>query len=92
LYRAYQQKTLLIITAHPTEVYNLIHERTQHAATSISGIGLYQKQERSLLYSVVYSNEISSLINAIHTIDADAFINVIKTEQINGKFYKKPKD
>jgi uncharacterized membrane-anchored protein YitT (DUF2179 family) len=92
LYRAYQQKTLLIITTRPTDVYNLIQERTQHAATSMSGMGLYQNQERSLLYSVVFSNEVSSLVNAIRAIDTDAFINVIKTEQINGKFYKKPID
>jgi uncharacterized membrane-anchored protein YitT (DUF2179 family) len=49
-------------------------------------------QERSLLYSVVYSDEVGPLIAAIHGIDPNAFINVIKTEQINGKFFRKPKD
>ena len=92
LYRAYHQKTMLIITAHPAEVYNLIRERTHHAATSLNGIGLYNMKEQSLLYSVVYSDEVTPLINAIHSIDPDAFINVIKTEQVNGRFFKKPKD
>ncbi|MDR0289352.1 MAG: YitT family protein [Treponema sp.] len=92
LYRAYQQKTLLIITRHPDEVYAVIREKTNHAATSIAGKGLYDMQDRCLLYSVVYSNEVTPLINAIRVVDPDAFINVLKTEQINGKFFKKPKD
>jgi len=92
LYRAYHQKTMLIITTHPDEIYKLIRGKTHHAATSLNGIGLYNMEERSLLYSVVYSDEVTPLINAIHSIDPDAFINVIKTEQVNGRFFKKPKD
>jgi len=92
LYRVYQQKTLLIVTDRPNEVYELIRDKTNHGATRITGTGLYNKEERSILYSVVYSNEITPLINAIRLIDPDAFINVIKTEQINGRFYKRPKD
>jgi uncharacterized membrane-anchored protein YitT (DUF2179 family) len=92
LYNAYQQKTLLIITGLPNEVYNLIREKTHHAATAITGKGLYDMQDRSILYSVVYSDEVVPLINAIRVIDPNAFINVIKTEQINGKFFKRPRD
>jgi uncharacterized membrane-anchored protein YitT (DUF2179 family) len=92
LYNGYKQKTLLIITNRPDEVYNLIRERTHHATTAITGKGLFNAQDRIILYSVVYSDEVTPLIKAIHAIDADAFINVIKTEQINGRFYKKPRD
>jgi uncharacterized membrane-anchored protein YitT (DUF2179 family) len=92
LYRAYQQKTLLIITGRPDEVYNLIREKTNHAATALTGKGLFDRQDRVILYSVVYSDEVTPLINAIRGVDPDAFINVLKTEQINGKFFKKPKD
>jgi uncharacterized membrane-anchored protein YitT (DUF2179 family) len=41
---------------------------------------------------VVYSDEETPLIKAIHAVDGDAFINVLKTEHINGRFFKKPKD
>jgi uncharacterized membrane-anchored protein YitT (DUF2179 family) len=92
LYRAYQQKTLLIITNKPDEVYTLIKEKTHHAATSFTGTGLYNMEERKLLYSVVYSNEVTDLVNALRRIDPNAFINVIKTEQINGRFFRRPKD
>ena len=92
LYRAYQQKTLLIITSRPDEVYQIIRERTHHAVTAISGKGMFNAQDRIILYSVVYSDEVPKLIKAIHAIDSDAFINVLKTEHINGRFFKKPKD
>jgi uncharacterized membrane-anchored protein YitT (DUF2179 family) len=92
MYRAYQQKTLLIITSRPDDVYTLIREITNHGATALTGKGLFDRQDRVILYSVVYSDEVTPLINAIVSIDPDAFINVLKTEQINGKFFKKPKD
>jgi len=92
LYRAYKQQTMLIITSRPDEVYNLIRESTNHAVTALSGKGLFDAQDRIILYSVVYSDEVTPLIKAIRTIDGDAFINVIKTEHVNGKFFKKPKD
>jgi uncharacterized membrane-anchored protein YitT (DUF2179 family) len=92
LYRGYQQRTLLIITNRPEEIYNLIREKTNHGATSFGGFGYYEKKERSLLYSVVAANETASLVNAIKAADPAAFINVLKTEQLNGRFFKRPKD
>jgi len=92
LYKAYQQQTMLIVTNCPQEVYHFIQEKTHHAATSLSGTGLYGKTERTVLYSVVYANEVTPLIQGIRTIDSNAFINVIKTEQLNGKFFRAPKD
>jgi uncharacterized membrane-anchored protein YitT (DUF2179 family) len=92
LYRSYQQKTLLVITTRPSEVYTIIREKTHHGATVLAGFGMYNMEERKLLYSVVYSNEVPSLVKAICVADPNAFINVIKTEQINGRFFRKPKD
>jgi len=92
LYRAYKQQTLFIITSRPDEVYNLIREKFHHAATAIAGKGLFNAQDRIILYSVVYSDEVAPLIKAIQEIDGDAFINVLKTEHINGRFFKKPRD
>jgi uncharacterized membrane-anchored protein YitT (DUF2179 family) len=91
-YHAYQLKTLITITTHPGEIYAIINEKTHHGTTAVTGTGMYKMEERILLYSVVYADEIPSLISSIHAIDPDAFINVIKTEQINGRFYRKPKD
>jgi uncharacterized membrane-anchored protein YitT (DUF2179 family) len=92
LYKGYQQRTLLIITSTPMEVYRIIREKTHHGATAINGTGLYNMQERVVLYSVVSANEVDSLAAEIKKIDPTAFTNVIKTEHINGRFYTRPKD
>jgi uncharacterized membrane-anchored protein YitT (DUF2179 family) len=92
MYLGYQQRTLLIITKKSGEIYELIRNRTHHAATSFSGIGHYEMTDRVMLYSVVSAREVSGLIVAIKKSDPDAFINVIKTEQLNGRFYQHPKD
>ncbi|MDR3355962.1 MAG: YitT family protein [Spirochaetaceae bacterium] len=92
LYRGYQQKTLLIITGKPEEVYTIIRDMTHHDATSFTGIGRYLKTERVMLYSVVSANEVTPLIVAIKEIDPKAFINTIRTEQLTGTFYRRPKN
>jgi uncharacterized membrane-anchored protein YitT (DUF2179 family) len=91
-YRSYQQRTLLIITGKPDEIYALIREQTHHGATAFCGIGYYEKAERTMLYSVVSANEVPQLVNAIRKTDGSAFINVLKTEQLNGQFYRRPRD
>jgi uncharacterized membrane-anchored protein YitT (DUF2179 family) len=92
LYRNYQQRTLLIITNKPDLIFSVINEKTHHGATCFEGFGSYEKKSRTLLYSVVTSNQIKILIPAIKEIDNDAFINVLKTDQLNGRFYQKPFD
>ena len=92
LYHAYQYKTMLIVTNRPHEVFALVSGKTHHGATLINGEGLRKQQEHGILYLVVYSDEVSMLSNAIHDIDPDSFVNVIKTEHINCRFYKNPRD
>jgi uncharacterized membrane-anchored protein YitT (DUF2179 family) len=91
-YKAYQLKTLLIITNQPRNVYRVIYEKTHHGATAFNGTGLYNMEGRTLLYSVVYANEVPNLVNELRKVDPSAFLNVIKTEQLNGRFFRKPKD
>jgi len=92
LYRNYQQRTLLIITNKPDVIFSVINEKTHHGATCFEGFGSYEKKSRTLLYSVVTASQVKALIPAIRQIDDEAFINVLKTDQLNGRFYQKPYD
>ena len=92
LYKRYQKQTLFIITAKPEEVYQEIKNITNHDATLFKGTGCYRKHECNMLYSVVGSDEIHKVVTKIKEIDGQAFINIMKTEQITGRFYKKPND
>jgi uncharacterized membrane-anchored protein YitT (DUF2179 family) len=92
LYRNYQQSTLLIITKLPDEIHNMIHQKTNHGATIIDCFGSFEKHKRTLLYSVITATQVKDIIPEIKKIDDESFVNVIKTEHINGKFYHLPKD
>ncbi len=89
-YKKYQKHTLWIITEQPNRVYGRIKEITRHDATLFKCIGLYQGAERNMVYSVVSSNQVNSIIRAIKEVDPHAFINVTKTDTIKGNFYIKP--
>jgi uncharacterized membrane-anchored protein YitT (DUF2179 family) len=90
MFKRYQKDTLLIITDQPMAVYGKIRELTNHDATLLKGTGCYEFKEKDILYSVVGRDEVDKVIAAIKEIDEKAFINVINTEQINGRFYKPP--
>jgi uncharacterized membrane-anchored protein YitT (DUF2179 family) len=92
LYRNYQQRTLLIITNKPDLIFSVINEKTHHGATCFEGFGSYEKKNRTLLYSVVTASQVKTLLPALRKIDKEAFINVLKTDQINGRFNQRPFD
>lgn len=92
LYKRYQQQTLFIVTNHAREVYHAISEISNHGATIMEGEGSYEHHERKVVYSVVSSEESKIIIRAIKEIDPHAFVNVMKTEQVSGRFYQRPNE
>lgn len=92
LYKRYQQETLFVVTNHSKEVYGIISRLSHHGATIIEGEGSYEHRERKIVYSVVSSAESKRIIQAVKHVDPHAFINVIKTERVAGKFYQRPND
>ena len=90
-YKRYQKHTLLIITDKTQEIYEQIRIVTHHDATLFVGTGCYEGAERKMLYSVVNSDQVSTVINIIKEIDPKAFINSLKTEELSGRFYKQKK-
>ena len=73
-------------------MYKAISRTTNHGATVMEGEGAYEHCERKLVYSVVSGAESKKVLKAVQEADPDAFINVIKTEQLSGKFYQRPND
>ena len=92
LYRKYQQVTLFIVTDHPNEVCNMISDISNHGATTWKAEGYYNHCERTLVYSIVSSAEADKVVRAIKEIDKAAFINLIKTQQLLGRFYRRRAD
>lgn len=92
LYKKYQQQTLLVVTNKPQEVCEEIYKVSRHGATIIQGEGSYEHCERYMIYSVVSSAESKKVVTGVKNIDPTAFVNVMKTEQLYGRFYQAPND
>ena len=92
MYLRYQQVTLLIVTDNPQVVYEVIRDETNHDATEITGTGCYQRSQKTILYSVISADEAHQVRSRLKELDPTAFVNVIKSHKIQGRFYNPPKD
>lgn len=92
LYQAYKKVTLFVVTDEPEAVYQAIYEVTNHSATEFSATGMYSNKRRKMIYSVVSTVEAKVLIRRVMEADPKAFVNVVKTDTLIGRFYRKAQD
>lgn len=88
----FKRNTLFIISNRAPEIYEHIKDTTHHGATLFHGTGLYNGEERDLIYSVIASDQVKEVARAVREIDPHAFINILKTDQVAGNFYRRPHD
>ncbi len=89
LYQAYKKVTLFVVTENPEAVYQAIYELTNHSATEFAATGMYSNEQRKMIYSVVSTVEAKVLIRRVMEADPKAFVNVVKTDTLIGRFYQK---
>lgn len=92
MYRRYQQSTLFIVTDKPQQICDIIYALTQHGATILSGEGSHDHCERNIVYSVISSAQTRKVMQAVKNIDEHAFVNLLRTQELSGRFYQPPKD
>lgn len=92
LYKKYEKTTLLIITDKSAEIYAKIKELTNHGATVFEGRGEFSGKTHKLVYTVVSSSESGKLEKALRSVDPEAFINVLQSKEIIGRFFKRAND
>ena len=90
LYKKYQQVTLFIVTNQPNEVCDEIFRISNHGATILEGQGSFEHCERNVVYSVVSGAESKKVIRSVKSVDPNAFVNAMRTQQLSGRFYQKP--
>lgn len=90
LHTRYKRMTMFIVTSNPDIVIEIVQQSTHHGVTKLDGIGTYTDKPRTLLYTVVNTSDVKSIIHLIKEEDPSAFINVTKTELVEGRFYIDP--
>ena len=92
LYRNYQQQTLFVVTQKAQEICDAIYRECHYGATIMDAEGSHAHEDRKMVYSVISGADSKRAISVIKEIDPDAFVNSIRTTELKGNFYLRPKD
>lgn len=81
-------RTLMIVSDRHEEIRRIIIEDLHRGGTILRGTGMYQGQERAIIYTIVTRREYSILLKRISEVDPMAFINTIESNEIMGRGFK----
>lgn len=85
-------KVLFIISDKTEEIRDKIINDLNRSGTMLKGEGLYNQNDRSIVFTVVNRRETVMLRDYINQIDANAFVTVLNANEILGNGFKSLKD
>ncbi|WP_421919656.1 YitT family protein [Marinifilum sp.] len=86
------EKALFIISDKYEEIKTKVIGDLNRGGTFLKGTGMYDGEEKNMIFMVVNRRELSMLQDYIHSIDPNAFVTVMETNEILGKGFKSLKD
>ena len=85
-------KVLFIVSEKTEEIREKIITDMNRSGTLLRGEGLYNQNDRSIVFTVVNRRETVMLQDYIHQIDPNAFVTVLNANEILGNGFKSLKD
>lgn len=85
-------KTLFIISDKHEEIRNSIINDLKRGGTFMHGEGMYNHDQKQIIFTVVNPRELYLLEEFVHRIDPNAFIAVLDAYEILGKGFKSLKE
>lgn len=82
------EKALFIVSDQYEEIKNKVIGDMNRGGTFLKGTGMYDGSEKNMIFMVVNRRELSMLQDYIHSIDPEAFVTVMETNEILGKGFK----
>lgn len=89
-YHRYERMTLQITTSKPEEVLTAYKKEYRHGSSLMKIEGGYSGKTYWMITSVVSSYEVADIVRLIRSNDSQAVVNVLKTEDFYGGFYRAP--
>ena len=81
-------KTMFIVTDEMEAVRNYILNDLKRGGTCLTGTGLYQGNERKMIYVTLDRADMVKLRSTLHLIDPKAFVNIMDSSEILGMGFK----
>ena len=81
-------RSATIISLKPDEIADYILKNLSRGGTAFHGRGLYLKQDRQILFTVLGRHEMTKLVRQVKEIDPDAFIIVSNVHEVLGEGFR----
>ncbi|KWW29715.1 MAG: hypothetical protein AUK63_1315 [bacterium P3] len=81
-------KTAFVVTDKTEEVRNYILNELHRGGTCLTGEGLYQGNERKVIYVTLTRTDLIKLKSDLHQLDPNAFVNIMESAEIMGRGFK----
>ncbi len=81
-------RSATIISQKPDDIAEFILNNLSRGGTSYYGRGLYLKQDRQILYTVLGRHEMSKLVGKVKEIDPHAFVIVSNVHEVLGEGFR----
>jgi len=72
------------------ELSDVLLMNIPHGATIVKGVGAFSGEEKNIIWMVISSYEVESLVKLVQKEDPHAFIQVTTLQQVYGRFFMKP--
>lgn len=89
-YHRYDRVTLQIVTERPKEILTAYNEQHRHGSSVMEVMGGRSGKRYWLITTVVSTYEVDDIMHLIRLQDGAAIVNVFRTENFYGKFYRPP--
>jgi len=86
----YEQVTLQITTTKADKIMKQYISRYHHGMSCANVVGGFSRKSMHLLHTVVSSYEAEEIVHMMRQIDPQVIINMFKTENFYGTFYRPP--
>lgn len=91
-YNRYEQVTLQITTEHGKEVIDAYIAKYRHGISCLDAVGGYSSKKMYVLHTVISFYEVRDIIQLMRAVDPHIIINLLKTQEFFGGFYRAPID
>ena len=91
-YHRYERVTLQVTTKQAQPIIDKYIENYRHGISCVEAVGGYSHEKMYLLHTVVSSYEVLDVVELMKSVDSHIIVNVIKTENFFGGFYREPID
>ncbi|XUB29217.1 YitT family protein [Enterococcus sp. DIV0176] len=86
IHTSHQKVTAMIVTVKPDQVTEELMKNMVRGLTLLPSVGGYSKKDGKMIMMVITRYELYDLDQIVHEVDEDAFINILPTQSVFGRF------